>query len=168
MDVKSKGLLRRVFDRALAEISRRALGESVDGASTEAQLEARAPDVFSGDESSPPQAQVALLAPQPERGPSAHSSVVFVRGEAGHLRVRWRIAPEHVSRAAALVPEPHVPCLRLIAYASGSNDVAREIQDRPNAPADGECDVRDVPERMIASFGLRAGDKFVSVAHAVL
>jgi hypothetical protein len=168
MDVKSKGLLRRVFDRALAEISRRALGETGDDASTEAQCEAHATEVLSGEEASPPQAQVAVPAPQPEHGPSAHSSVVFVRGEAGHLRVRWRISAEHVSRAAALVPEPHVPCLRLIAYASSSSAVEREIQDRPNAPADGECDVRDVPERMIASFGLRAGDKFVSVAHAVL
>jgi hypothetical protein len=166
MDVKSKGLLRRVFDRALAEISRRALGDTPD-TSVDEPMENHAPEAFQAQEAAPPP-QVAVHVPLPGDGAAAHSSVVFVRSASGQLRVRWRIAAEHVLRAEALVPEPHVPCLRLIAYASSSSSVEREIQDRPNAPADGECDVRDVPERMIATFGLRAGEKFVSVAHAVL
>jgi hypothetical protein len=186
MDVKSKGLLRRMFDAAVSELARRASASepqarrayrppSVAGAPLPQVREPREsrPPVPPPVQSEPMQAELAPaaaapLAAEPPVQALPHAPVVIVRGDAGELRVRWNVSPEHIARSAALLADPHVPCLRLISYGSERDGVAREILDRPNVAPRGECDVREVPERLIATFGLRAGDRFVSVAHAVL
>jgi hypothetical protein len=186
MDVKSKGLLRRMFDAAVSELARRASASepqarrayrppSVAGAPLSQVREPREsrPPVAPPVHREPVEAVPALVAAAPRVAEAPveappHAPVVIVRGAAGDLRVRWNVSPEHIARSAALLGDPHVPCLRLISYGSERDGVAREILDRPNVAPRGECDVREVPERLIATFGLRAGERFVSVAHAVL
>jgi hypothetical protein len=187
MDVKSKGLLRRMFDLAVSEIARRA-ATSEPAARRAYRPKASEPvrrtvrevaGVGVGDYvARVPEPDPAEPAPSAESAraasaesastPAAHSSVVIVRGDGGDLRVRWRVAPEHLARATGLLGEPHVPCLRLITFSRARDAVTRDIQDRPNVGTSGECEVRESPERLIATFGLRAGERFVSVAHAVL
>jgi hypothetical protein len=191
MDVKSKGLLRRMFDAAVSELARRASASEPQARRAyrpPSVAGAPPPQVREWRESRPPAVppvqseplpvepaglvaapvSVAASVAEPVVQTPPHAPVVIVRGEAGELRVRWNVSPEHIARSAALLGDPHVPCLRLISYGSERDGVAREILDRPNVAPRGECDVREVPERLIATFGLRAGERFVSVAHAVL
>lgn len=206
MDLKPKSLIRRVFDLAVAEISRRSgptdspqgrddLQSAVEArASTRERTQATAGDpVLRRDEhaagvSAPVAVGPSSVAASPDvtvaEAPSpamprepelvapadmhVAPSVVVVRGLQGGVKVRWQLDAARVARAEKLVDGPFVPCVRIVSFSACADAVEREVQDRPGVSLQGECDVGQAPDRLIASFGLRAGDRFVSVAHAVL
>jgi hypothetical protein len=83
--------------------------------------------------------------------------------------VRWAVAPDELQRSAALIDDGAVLCLRVVSFAAGRDHVAREVQDRPSIASQGECDVMRPEEgRAVVAVGLRAGGRFVSIAHHIV
>jgi len=162
MDVKSKGLIQRVLDFAVAELERRSRPPARPADDDEPQRsEASAP----ASEPSEP-VPVASGEPKPR---AAAAGLHLTRGERGALKVRWAVAPEELSRSAALIDEGAVLCLRVVSFSSGRDHVNREVQDRPSIASQGECDLaRSEDGRAVVSLGLRSGGRFLSIAHHVV
>jgi hypothetical protein len=161
MDIKPKGLIQRVLDFAVAELERRSrpparpsndeqLGTSPSASAAEVPTE---PVVVTGE-------------PKPR---AVAGGLHLTRGERGALKVRWAVSPEELSRSGALVDEGAVLCLRVVSFNAGRDHVNREVQDRPSIAAQGECELaRSEDGRAVVALGLRAGGRFVSIAHQVV
>jgi hypothetical protein len=164
MDVKPKGLIKRVLDFAVAEFERRSRPPPAPSDDTREEDDTapvqRADTTASG-------VPVADHAGEPKLRPSA-AGLHLTRGARGALKVRWTVAPDELRRAATLIEEGAVLCLRVVSFAAGRDHVTREVQDRPSIAAHGECDLTRPDEgRAVVSIGLRSGGRFVSIAHHV-
>ena len=161
MDVKPKGILQRVLDFAVAEFERRSRPPPRSGSeddmeptpAAEAQAEEPALTPIGGE-------------PKP-RAPAA--GLHLTRSERGGLKVRWSVAPDELARSATLIDDGAVLCLRIVSFNAGRDHVAREVQDRPSIASQGECDLaRSEDGRAVVALGLRAGGRFVSIAHQIV
>jgi hypothetical protein len=175
MDMKPKGIIKRVFDFAVAELERRsrpppAYGEE-DGqpsASDAAPLDQQTTERIRPEEREP--SSFATRVPSEEREKSVRpilGGLHLARSERGALKVRWSIASDELHRSAALIDDGAVLCLRLVSFAAGRDHVVREVQDRPSIQSQGECEIARPEGRAVVSLGLRAGGRFVSIAHHV-
>jgi hypothetical protein len=144
-----------VFDFARAEIERRAgslqQGEAPTRSdSAPVELAAEAP------------AFAAAAVPRRVHG------LEVTRNERSGLELAWSLSPDDVHRARDLIDGEAVLCVRVVAFSALRDDVMREVQDRPGVELDGACEVGRVDGRAIVSIGLRAGERFASIAHHVL
>jgi hypothetical protein len=166
MDMKPKNLLKRVLQFAREELDRRARSEE--------ELE-REP----GYDSTPPYAHDAVdegytgamhvREPALENEPSLHGLEVLRPHDGGALTLRWSLREADVARAEALLSGGNpVLCLRLVSFSKLRDDVLREVQDRPGIELAGQVDILEPAQRAVVSLGLRAGERFVSIAHHVL
>ena len=154
MDMKPKNLLRRVFDFARSELERRSARPS----------SASLP--FSGRSDAREHHGTEVRRPLPgEGGEPADAGLSVERIDATRLRVRWAFSSDDVERALPLIDPGAVLCLRLVSFATARESVTREVQDRPGLDLIGECDVQARGERLIIAFGLRSGERFVSLKH---
>lgn len=161
MDMKPKTLFRRVLKFAREELERRALLQ---------QQEPRSEHPPPETPSQLPPAPELVAAPEPP--PSSDSEVQgleVVRAHEGQsLQLRWAISEQEVRRAEALIQGNAVLCLRTVSFEKARDDVRREVQDRPGVERAGQCEIAEPPQRGVVSLGLRAGERFVSIAHHVL
>jgi hypothetical protein len=149
--MKPRGLFKRVFDFARAELERRA---RVLDASEE--LSERS------SHGEPSRASVSVT-PTPElRG------LDVVRTPDAEVHLAWSISEPEVERARGLIDGDAVLCVRVVAFSPLRDDVLRQVQDRPGVERRGDCDVGRVDGRAIVSVGLRAGERFVSIVHHTL
>ena len=159
MDIKPKGLIQRVLNFAVAEFERRSRPPGRPG-----HEEPHAPPAGSADVPTEPVAVTSEPKPRAVAG-----GLHLTRGERGALKVRWAVTPEELSRSGALVDEGAVLCLRVVSFSAGRDHVNREVQDRPSIATQGECEVaRSEDGRAVVALGLRAGGRFVSIAHQVV
>ena len=115
-----------------------------------------------------PTQQAAPVARAGEAGPVVRG-LEAVRNHSGDgLTLRWSIQAGDVARARRLVSGKPVLCLRIVSFTRARDDVRREVQDRPGVDLAGECQVAESPERAVVALGLRAGERFISIAHHVL
>lgn len=156
MDIRPKSFIKRVFDFALAELDRRA------------QPGGQAPAV------QPPQRSYetpAYVAPTPVSEVERHrpaGGLEVGRTERGALRVCWSVGDAELERSAGLIDDGAVLCLRLVQFSASRDHVVREVQDRPSIASQGECEVARSDGRTVVALGLRAGGRFVSIAHHVV
>jgi hypothetical protein len=177
--MKPKNILQRVLDFALGELDRRGRG---DDASSEQQLAARddASELEPEHDGAADHLQSELAPPaargepagrpdQPSQPRPQVQGLEAVRAHGGEgLTLRWSISDADVSRAQVLLTGKHVLCLRVVSFTGARDDVLREVQDRPGVELQGECELADAPQRGVVALGLRAGERFVSIAHHVL
>lgn len=159
MDLKPKGLLKRVFDFALAEIDRRS----------------RPPERLSSAPSAevlPSQADTPARAPRPAPPAPADADVPLElsRVPSGALMVRWALSELDVSAARTLAPDDAHLAVRLVAFTPDSAvHVRREVLDLPAETLSGYMTLqRPDEERLVVAVGLLSGEQFVSVVHAEL
>jgi hypothetical protein len=165
MDMKPKSILKRVLQFAREELERRARPEGDLGE-------------HSGYDSAPPHARNAVdegytgamqvRDPALDHEPLLHGLEVLRPHQGGMLTLRWALEQDDVARAEALVSGNPVLCLRLVSFSKLRDDVLREVQDRPGIELEGQCEIQEPPQRAVVSLGLRAGERFVSIAHHVL
>ena len=174
MDIKPKGIIKRVFDFAVAELERRS--RPPPSYAPESGSEREFEEVRSRAHSetterlSPPQGDAR--APGEEREAKSVRPTLgglhLARGERGALKVRWSIAQEELERSANLIEDGAVLCLRLVSFVASRDHVLREVQDRPSIQSHGECEIARPDGRAVVSLGLRAGGRFLSIAHHVV
>ena len=163
MDVKPKGIIQRVLDFAVAEFERRSRPPPAPASNQELEPD---PDPTPTAERVAPEAPGAGRDPKP-RAPAA--GLHLTRGDRGGLKVRWAVSPDELARSAALIDEGAVLCLRIVSFNAGRDHVTREVQDRPSIASQGECDLaRTDDARAVVALGLRAGGRFVSIAHQIV
>lgn len=166
MDMKPKTLLQRMFEFARTELERRARAND---------HEARTPRRHASEPLAPARARQRALETRDEvRDPSAREPVTSHGLEAARayegagLTLRWSIREADVERAQRLVEGSSVLCLRVVSFSPARDDVVREVRDRPGIELRGECELAEAPERAVVALGLRAGERFVSIAHHVV
>lgn len=171
MDMKPKGLIKRVFDFAVAELERRSRPPPPD-TEDDRPHQAAAPEPA---DDGVLRSQPALDAGRDAEQEREHKSVRpplgglhLARGERGSLKVRWSITPAELERSATLIEDGAVLCLRLVSFVAARDHVLREVQDRPSIHSQGECEIARPDGRAVVSLGLRAGGRFVSIAHHVV
>lgn len=162
MDMKPKNLLQRVLGFARAELERRA----------------RVPDSSELEQpraaTEPPSSMAASrhTSPAERSGRAAEAAVQRLEAVPSHtgegLTLRWSISDADVARAQRLVEGKAVLCLRLVSFTKARDDVLREVQDRPSVELSGQCEIAELPQRAVVALGLRAGERFVAIAHHVL
>lgn len=164
MDIKPKGLIKRVLDFAVAEFERRSRPPPAYGEQPEEAVHARAQRATSERPSATPAGEEReSKSSRPTLG-----GLHLARGERGALKVRWSVAADELARSAALIDEGAVLCLRLVSFVTARDHVLREVQDRPSIQSQGECEIARPEGRAVVSLGLRAGGRFVSIAHHVV
>jgi hypothetical protein len=146
--MKPRGLFKRVFDFARAELERRA----------------RALDASDDHPSHEQHGEPAHEAAHPDAVPEFRGLDV-VRSHDAQIRLAWSITDAEIERARALIDGDAVLCVRVVAFSPLRDDVLRHVQDRPGVEPRGDCDVGRVEGRAIVSIGLRAGERFVSIVH---
>lgn len=159
MDVKPKGLIQRVLDFAVAEFERRSRPPPHPATEDD--------DTQRVSPSQP--APESASAPAAESKPRAAAGLHLTRGERGGLKVRWAVSAEELARSATLIDPGAVLCLRVVNFGAGRDHVTREVQDRPSIASQGECELaRPDDGRAVVALGLRAGGRFVSIAHHIV
>ncbi|MDB4976458.1 MAG: hypothetical protein JWN48_4799 [Myxococcaceae bacterium] len=162
MDIKPKNLLKRVLQFARNELERRAVPQ-------DDTARAGARSRFDSDGHERPSASPLQHGEPSESGEPPLPGLEVVRPhEGGPLTLRWAISKADVARARTLISGSSVLCVRLVNFTKGRDDVLREVQDRPNVELRGQCEIGEPPQRAVVSLGLRAGDRFVSIAHHVI
>jgi hypothetical protein len=177
MDVKPKGIIKRVFDFAVAELERRSRPppdyardsqRPAEGDDTDDETTARIPPhSIQGHVSGAPR-EPSFEEREPKSVRPILGGLHLARGERNALKVRWAIAPDELHRSAALIDDGAVLCLRLVSFVAARDHVLREVQDRPSIQSQGECEIGRPDGRAVVSLGLRAGGRFVSIAHHVV
>ncbi|HEY6876453.1 MAG TPA: hypothetical protein VI299_00460 [Polyangiales bacterium] len=163
MDMKPKNLLKRVLAFAREELERRARADD------DALYDSAPPDAqYAADEGYRGVTAVGGPASVDEAEPSMRGLEVLRAHTGGPLTLRWALSEEDVARAEALVSGNPVLCLRLVSFSKTRDDVLREVQDRPGVEREGRCELIEPPQRAVVSLGVRAGERFVSIAHHVL
>jgi hypothetical protein len=177
--MKPKGLIKRVFDFAVAELERRSRppppdaedGPSVGELPTERIHGQRIEGAHDTTQRLQPQVDAQREADQERDHRSvrpALGGLHLARGERGSLKVRWSVASSELERAATLIDDGAVLCLRMVSFVAARDHVLREVQDRPSIQRHGECEIARPDGRAVVSLGLRAGGRFVSIAHHVV
>lgn len=163
MDLKPKGLFKRVFDFAISEIDRRS----------------RPPQRFSSAPSPPasvdaPEEPVLRAPPIPVEGKvpvaaEAELPLEVSRQSSGAVMVRWALTEGDVALARPLASEQAALSLRLVAFSTAGSEVRREVLDLPAATLSGYVTLqRAEHERLVVSVGLLDRESFVSIVHAQL
>jgi hypothetical protein len=188
--MKPRGLFKRVFDFARAELERRARSSDE-------------PEPHDREPSRPLEPRAGDGAPAARPEPYG---LEVVRTEDAGIHLAWSISQAEVDRARALFgarpasPRSGAPadpraaagprvdargsareqstdsraagfdpdavlCVRVVAFTPTRDDVLRRVQDRPGVELRGECDVGMVDGRALVSIGLRSGERFVSIVH---
>jgi len=175
MDMKPKNLLLRVLSFARGELERRArTSEPGEGEQADAEHDGEHPNLRAEAVDGSPRASEhgaahATAAGGPSPTLPVGQRLEAVRAHAGDgLTLRWSVSEADVQRAQRLVPGKPVLCLRLVSFSKARDDVLREVQDRPGLELQGQCELAEVPQRAVIALGLRAGERFVSIAHHVL
>lgn len=164
MDLKPKSFIKRVVSFALAELEKRS--PKGDVPRPEAFADRGGTQRFSyGIQPTPEQTSPQELEPRAHRIPAG---LEVLRNEKGSVRVRWAVSEGELERSAPLIDEGAVLCLRLVSFDAARDHVTRDVQDRPAVAQAGEADIGRVDGRAIVSLGLRAGGRFVSIAHHVM
>jgi hypothetical protein len=157
MDIKPKNLLKRVLQFAREELDRRNRTDEPSKSPGAEQPAASTPHLgFSEREAAPADALV-VRGLEVARAPNGHA-----------LTLRWSVSEREVTRAQGLISGNPVLCVRLVSFTKLRDDVLREVQDRPGVELSGQCEIGEPAQRAVVSLGLRAGDRFVSIAHHVL
>lgn len=164
MDLKPKSFIKRVFDFARAELERRARQSELAEPFSDHVPESDAPAAFARELAS--EFDVGRAQVRSSRPPVGGLEVA--RSERGALKVRWSVGKGDVERSAQLLDESAVLCLRLVSFETARDHVLREVQDRPSIASQGECDIARPEGRAVIALGLRAGGRFVSIAHHVV
>jgi hypothetical protein len=157
MDIKPKNLLKRVLQFAREELERRARNPESSWPPPAPQAGARPSSVVASDVGQP-------AVPDPE----VHGLEVSRAPSGGALTLRWAISEAEVTRAHTLIQGNPVLCVRLVSFTKVRDDVLREVQDRPGVERAGYCEIGEPAQRAVVSLGLRAGERFVSIAHHVI
>lgn len=170
MDIKPKNLLKRVLQFAREELERRA-GNPESSWPPPAQSVATSAGSQVAER---PAAHAAEAVSSPDVGdvpsadPEVHGLEVARSPSAGSLTLRWAVSESEVARAHALIQGNPVLCVRLVSFTKLRDDVLREVQDRPGVERTGACEIGEPAQRAVVSLGLRAGERFVSIAHHVI
>jgi hypothetical protein len=123
----------------------------------------------------PPSAAPAVLPTPGERAhvlpTTADDHVSCTAGELGTLRIRWNTSEAGRSRAATLLGESAELALRVVLVMPDRDRVVQSvITEHGPVESHGEwtatLDAGAVGQRCVASVGMRARDRFVSIAHA--
>ena len=144
MDIKPKNLLQRVLRFAREELERRARPQ------VDTLPDAEHDGAFAS--AGPPVQMLEVVRPH----------------DGGLLTLRWSVTPAEVARAQTLITGNPVLCVRLVNFTKARDDVLREVQDRPGVELSGHCEIGEPQQRAVVSLGLRAGERFVSIAHHVI
>lgn len=162
MDMKPKNLLQRVLGFARAELERRARAPE----SSELEQQRSPAQQPSSTAASRPTATAERRGHAVEAAVQRLEAIPALSGEG--LTLRWSISDADVARAQRLVEGKAVLCLRLVSFTKARDDVLREVQDRPSVELSGQCEIAELPQRAVVALGLRAGERFVAIAHHVL
>ncbi len=180
MDVKPKSLLKRVLKFAREELDRRSRAQEMLASEPSTPALARGGEVKStraparGSEmiwralEHEPSRAPSLISEESPSEPEVHGLEVLRSHVGEALTLRWSVTPAEVARAKALIDGNPVLCVRLVSFTKARDNVRREVQDRPGVELAGECQIGEPPQRAVISLGLRAGERFVSIAHHVL
>jgi hypothetical protein len=168
MDMKPKGIIKRVFDFAVAELERRSRPPPAYGVETTSELAEVRPHSETTERIQGMDARASGEEREPKSIRPTLGGLHLARGERGALKVRWSIAPDELHRSATLIDDGAVLCLRLVSFVAGRDHVLREVQDRPSIQSHGECEIARPEGRAVVSLGLRAGGRFLSIAHHVV
>jgi hypothetical protein len=161
MDIKPKNLLKRVLQFAREELERRARNPESSWpppAPSGAKLVATG---VANDVSNDVDHTAAS-------DPEVHGLEVARSQHGSSLTLRWAVSDAEVARAHALIQGNPVLCVRLVSFTRLRDDVLREVQDRPGVELVGHCEIGEPAQRAVVSLGLRAGERFVSIAHHVI
>jgi hypothetical protein len=164
MDLKSKSFIKRVFDFARAELERRSRQSELAEPFSDHVPQSEVPAALARELVS----ELDVPRPQARSNRPPLGGLEVARNERGALKVRWSVGRSEIERSAQLLDESAVLCLRLVSFDTGRDHVLREVQDRPSIASQGECDIARPEGRAVISLGLRAGGRFVSIAHHVL
>ena len=121
------------------------------------------------------EAAATAAAPAPvELDPSMPGGTGAIRCQpagAEALNLSWEVSAAGVERAGQVLREPGELVVRVICVAPDPAQAARtEVWERGPVPSAGAWSVGQLPAdcRCFAAVGLRAGDRFVSIAHAAV
>jgi hypothetical protein len=185
MDMTPKNLLKRVLQFAREELERRARSEH-DAEREPGYDTAPPPADHAADEGYTGVMHVREPALEDEAGlneaglneaglnedaaneAGVHGLEVLRPHQGGSLTLRWSVSEAAVARAQVLLSGNPVLCLRLVSFSKQRDDVLREVQDRPGIDRAGQVELQEPTQRAVVSLGLRAGERFVSIAHHVL
>ncbi len=163
MDLKPKGLFKRVFDFALAELDRR---------SRPPERLSAMPEEQAGDDRQIPRAP---LTPRDEHlsqtsSVDADLPLEVTKAASGAVVVRWSVSELDVSSARPLAPTEANLAVRLVSFKPDNHaHVQRDVLDLPAETLSGYLTLqRPDSERLVVSVGLLAGEQFVSIVHAQL
>jgi len=161
MDLKPKGLFKRVFDYARAELDRRSRPpERLASDPSPTQEVAPEPVPFSPALPIESQAHVEAVAELP---------LEVSLGGSGALTVRWALTEDDVATARPLASAQAALSIRFVSFSTVGPDVRREVLDLPAATLSGDVTLqRPGQERLLVSVGLLSPDAFVSIVHAQL
>jgi hypothetical protein len=171
MDMKPKGLIKRVFEFAVAELERRSRPPPADAEAGESSSNLSTERIPDNTERLQPEVGMRRDGDHERDHKSVRpplGGLHLARGERGSLKVRWSIAPSELERSATLIDDGAVLCLRMVSFVAARDHVLREVQDRPSIQRQGECEIARPDGRAVVSLGLRAGGRFVSIAHHVV
>ncbi len=173
--MKPKSLLKRVVDFARAELERRAK------LATEAEPEARphtrpapspvgatpaAASATTQPDWAAPQAPETEAAREPAKA-TGEKGLEVIHAASG-LKLSWDLSEQDVANARVLLDSDAVLCVRVVAFSPLRDDVMRQVRDRPSVGLQGSCEVGPVDNAAVVAIGLRAGERFVSIAHHTL
>lgn len=163
MDIKPKNLLKRVLQFAREELERRARAQDSSLPPPPLSESSLAASAFGSD---------AVLGVHDVASstddPGVHGLEVVRSHSGSGLTLRWAVTESQVARAQALISGQPVLCVRLVNFSKVRDDVLREVQDRPGVELTGQCEIGEPSQRAVVSLGLRAGERFVSIAHHVI
>lgn len=101
--------------------------------------------------------------------PDDNDRVGYELGGDGVLSLSWRVSPDGVRRAGAALGQPGELAVRVICVVPDAEQVVRsEIWEHGPVGEAGDWTAESIPGlgRCFAAVGLRAEDRFVSIAHA--
>ena len=167
MDLKPKGLFKRVFDFALAEIDRRSRPPE--------RLSSTPASAHDSPHDAPHTEIPRAPKPPSESIRSTHAvdaelPLELTRASSGALVVRWSVNSVDVSTARTLAAADANLAVRLVSFAADAHaQVRRDVLDLPAETLSGYLTLqRPENERLVVSVGLLKGEDFVSIVHAQL
>lgn len=94
--------------------------------------------------------------------------IVAIRASERDVLLSWQVADDHVARGRRLMPDADRVSVRVVLFHRADGFGIRREERERFVERSGEWLVPDVPREvwMTASVGLRAGDRFLSLAHS--
>jgi hypothetical protein len=159
MDVKPKGILRRLVEFAVNGMDRRSrppgARSSLPPAAVERVIDTPRP---------PAVASVTRVATAADEDGSISLEVVWSAPD--EARIRWSLREEDLEPARALMHANAQLAVRTVAFSADRSGVLREASDVAVSNLDGELLLhRARPERLLVAVGLLHEAEFCSIAH---